>query len=84
MFLGHLPALDLIEPGIRDRDLERELGHPDGEASEARVRAVLDEDRGVARATDLRAVHVHAAAGGRDLLRCTSKAWLLTMICDCW
>lgn len=64
---GDLPAFDLVESGVVDGDFEGEFGHPDGEAGEAGVGSVLDQDRGVAGAADFGAIDVDTAAGGRDL-----------------
>lgn len=45
--LGHLPAFDLGESEVGDRDFERELGHPDDVLGLSGVGSVFNKDSGI-------------------------------------
>lgn len=64
----HAPAFDLVQFLVGNGQVHLvDLRHPDDKVRRAGVRLVLNDHRGVGRASDLRAVHVDRAARRRDL-----------------
>lgn len=77
VLFGNFPAFNLRQSEIGDGDLEWKFRHPNGEAREALIGAVLDEDTRIGWAAQFRSINVNRAARWWNLLIDKGKRWLL-------